>query len=474
MDSNSISKIEHKERFGPPLFNSFITTDFADAQTELVTPVFTDHNELISFLRSLHKFALDRMSEEYFWPFSIPSGNILSSDIKIANFGNTNKANFKEIYRKGLSNRYGKAMQAISGVHFNFSLTESFWNFFSEGKDLRFRSNIYFRAIRNLQRYNWLILYLFGCSPIIGKELIDNKYDFSCIGRNEHLSEFSTSLRMSTMGYQAKSQSKLFISINSLDQYISDLKNATNTLSDKFASIDDLSSEKWKQLNANILQVEDEYYGISRPKSSSYENQRQISKLSNYGVDYIEFRALDLNPFSEVGICEKDLKFMEAFLIFCILDASPKINSSEFEETLKNTHDVSIFGRKKDLQLERNGQSITLFDWGAEILDKMSDLFLKVNQYQLDFEKYKKQLSNPELTLSGRFLSKKEELDKNFSELGEIMGKEHRNSILNQIHDDSISKIFETEAMNAERKFTKKELMSEKPFDDYLREFLSS
>ena len=99
MDSNSISKIEHKERFGPPLFNSFITTDFADAQTELVTPVFTDHNELISFLRSLHKFALDRMSEEYFWPFSIPSGNILSSDIKIANFGNTNKANFKEIYR---------------------------------------------------------------------------------------------------------------------------------------------------------------------------------------------------------------------------------------------------------------------------------------------------------------------------------------------------------------------------------------
>ena len=473
MRSDSISRIKHKEYFGSPLFNNFITTDFADAQTELVTPVFSDENELISFLEASHHFALNKMSDEYFWPFSIPSGKISSNDIKIATFGKSNKAKFKEIYRKGLSNRYGKAMQAISGIHFNFSLTENFWNLFTEGNETSFRTSMYFRTIRNIQRYNWLILYLFGCSPIIGKELIDDKYEFNQIGKNEYLSKYATSLRMSTMGYQAKSQSQLFISMNSLGQYISDLKTATTTLSEKFASIKGLSSNDWKQLNANILQVEDEYYGISRPKSSSDLNQRQISKLSDFGVEYIEFRALDLNPFSRVGICEKDLKFIEAFLIFCTLDSSPKVNLTEFKETLKNTHDVSIFGRKNNLLLERNGTSITMFDWGTEILGQMSSLFSKLDQYHLDFDKYKKQLSDPELTLSGRFLCMKMESGISFSDLGEEIGMNHKNSILNENNDASVMSVFEMEELDAESRLIKKEVMKEESFDDYLRQFLS-
>ena len=221
------------------------------------------------------------------------------------------------------------------------------------------------------------------------------------------------------------------------------------------------------------MQVEDEYYGISRPKSSSDLNQRQISKLSDFGVEYIEFRALDLNPFSRVGICEKDLKFMEAFLIFCTLDSSPKVNLTEFKETLKNTHDVSIFGRKNNLLLERNGTSITLSDWGTEILGQMSSLFSKLDQYHLDFDKYKKQLSDPELTLSGRFLCMKLESGISFSDLGEEIGMNHKNSILNENNDASMMSVFEMEELDAESRLIKKEVMKEESFDDYLRQFLS-
>ena len=140
---------------------------------------------------------------------------------------------------------------------------------------------------------------------------------------------------------------------------------------------------------------------------------------------------------------------------------------------MKNTHDVSIFGRKNNLLLERNGTSITLFDWGTEILGQMSSLFSKLDQYHLDFDKYKKQLSDPALTLSGRFLCMKVESGISFSDLGEEIGMNHKNSILNENNDASMMSVFEMEELDAESRLIKKEGMNEESFDDYLRQFLS-
>jgi glutamate--cysteine ligase len=222
-----VSLKSHKDLLGSPLFNKYITTDFADAQLELVTPPFSNNTHLVQFLDNLQHYVIHNIDEEYLWPFSIPAKTKNGSEITIANFGKSNKAYFKEIYRKGLAKRYGSTMQSISGVHFNYSFDSSFWKSLklnpNESDTKELKSKVYFRTLRNIQRYNWLILYLFGCSPIIGNDLVSKEYEFIKINNDEYYLPYATSIRMSSMGYQNISQSNLFISLNDINTYLKDL-----------------------------------------------------------------------------------------------------------------------------------------------------------------------------------------------------------------------------------------------------------
>ena len=47
--------------------------------------------------------------------------------IPIAQYGSSNLGKLKHVYRHGLWHRYGCTMQAIAGIHYNFSLPDALW-----------------------------------------------------------------------------------------------------------------------------------------------------------------------------------------------------------------------------------------------------------------------------------------------------------------------------------------------------------
>ena len=229
VSQSTISRKQHQESMGSPLCHRYITTDFSEAQLELITPPLIDKKKGLNFLENIHHFVSHKIEDEIIWPFSMPPFIKSDADIPIASYGSSNLALFKMAYRNGLSHRYGRTMQAISGIHFNYSLPEQIWksSLFTEEKAVskKLRANIYFRTLRNLHRMNWLILYLFGASPIVTKNFLSNKHKgFQKLDNHAYYLPYATSLRMSDLGYQNINQSNVTISLNSLQAYIADLE----------------------------------------------------------------------------------------------------------------------------------------------------------------------------------------------------------------------------------------------------------
>ena len=378
-DTALLSQSDHPKQLGSPLTNKYITTDFSEALLELITPPLIDKSAGLTFLDNMHHFVSHKIDDEVIWPFSMPPFVQLDNEIPIASYGSSNLALFKTAYRNGLSHRYGRTMQAIAGIHFNYSLPEKIWcsSLFTkeqiDSKELR--ANIYFRTLRNLHRMNWLVLYLFGASPIVSKNFLNNKQTgFQKLDSHSYYLPYATSLRMSDLGYQNVHQSKLAISLNSLEEYTFNLKLATETKCEDYQKIFQEAKEDYPQINSNILQIEDEYYAIARPKSSSDSNQRLTTKLNDTGVDYIELRSLDVNPFQRIGIDLDTVHFLEMFLIYCTLKSSPPIYSLEIEEIRQNDLLVATRGRESGLDLSKNQTKITLKNWANQILDEMMSI----------------------------------------------------------------------------------------------------
>ena len=296
-----ISQSDHPRNLGSALCNRFITIDFSEAQLELITPPIKGNTKSLSMLDDIHHFVSQNIEEELLWPLSMPPKIASEEDIPIGNFGSSNEGMFKHIYRLGLANRYGKGMQAISGFHFNYSLPDQIWNLLGTLDEIEMqsiRSKIYFNILKNIHRMNWLLIYLFGASPVIHKKLLkDRDKDFLKLDDEYFYLPYSTSLRMSEYGYSNIDRKKILISINTLKEYVSDLRLATQTLDEGYETFE---KNKNAQLNANILQIEAEYYAIARAKASQHKGSRMTSELINRGVEFIEIRSLDLNPFSRI------------------------------------------------------------------------------------------------------------------------------------------------------------------------------
>ena len=483
VNRSKISRTAHQESMGSPLCHKYITTDFSEAQLELITPPFIDKQKGLTFLENIHHFVSHQIEDEIIWPFSMPPFIESDSDVPIAMYGSSNLALFKRAYRNGLSHRYGRSMQAISGIHFNYSLPEQLWKslVFNAGEtsSKEVRANMYFRTLRNLHRMNWLVLYLFGASPVVSKNFIKNKLQGSKeLDNYSYYLPFATSLRMSDLGYQNINQSKLEISLNTLQEYIYGLRQATETKCDDFQKIDKEVIEDYPQINSNILQIEDEYYAVSRPKSSNLSNRRLTTKLDKIGVDYIELRSLDINPFQRVGIDLKTVHFLEVFLIYCSLSPSPLIKSDEIEEITKNDLMVATRGRKPGLNLNRRGQKISLKNWANQILDEMIALANWMNNETTDFsgiiQEFRTQTSNPELTLSAILLNKilSEKLD--FQELGRVIGNDYKNYYIKlEASKNSDWALLESESNQSKKSQEKIEQANHQHFEDYVKDYFT-
>ena len=474
----SISKLHHSSSLGSALCNKYITTDFSESLIELITPPKTNKDEGFFLLDDLHHYVERNIDKETLWPFSMPPYIDSEEDIRIANYGKSNDGLFKVLYRKGLSNRYGRLMQSIAGLHFNYSFSSHFWTLpiferYTTSKP-QLMEHIYMRAIRNINRLNWLILYFFGASPVISENFFSEEIPGLKRKNDFFYSQYATSFRMSSLGYQPVSQNNLKISFNSIDEYAKDLFMATNTISKDFQGISSLQNDEAKQINANILQIEDEYYSVARPKSNASNYKRMTSNLLKFGIDYIELRSLDLDPFSRTGIKRETIDFLEIFLIFCALSPSSQINSYERNQIKHNEQLVSLDGRKPGINLIRDEKEITIKDWANEILDGMEIVSDLLGKNRNIFNSYRSMARDPDKTLSGELLREMMQKNIGFHEMGGILASKYKQEYLSiKPSENENWRLIEDHCFKSIKKQEEIENNDSGTFEDYVKNYFS-
>ncbi|RMH40897.1 MAG: glutamate--cysteine ligase [Gammaproteobacteria bacterium] len=383
--AGDIAKTPHPESLGPALTHPYITLDYAETLPELITPPFVDDvNGLLEFLANLHIWFYQaiRPQGEILWNGSMPACIPSEQDIVIARFGRSNIARMKEIYRTGLGYRYGKTMQMIAGVHYNLSIDDDFWRWrypaMSEAPFSSVRSHGYMGLIRNFLRHQWLLVYLFGASPSICQSFLKERPSrLARLSESTRYGTYATSLRMSDIGYVNNAQTALNISYNSVDTYIAGLEAAIRTPEPLYQKIGVVVDGEYRQLNANILQIENEFYASVRPKRTVRSGERPAKALTRAGVEYVEVRALDLNPFAPLGISKAQVLFLDCFLLWCALNDSPALSCREIGENKDNLRRVVESGRQEELTLWRENREVRLVEEGQRIFDEL----LKVAEY---------------------------------------------------------------------------------------------
>jgi len=419
-DHGLIAQTPHPAALGSALTHPYITTDYSEALMEFITPPFADIKQTLAYMHQIHQFVYPHLHEEMLLATSMPCGIDGDLSVPIAQYGSSNIGKMKTVYRKGLWRRYGRTMQAIAGIHFNYSVPEALWPvlYQNNGPDCsleEFISNSYFGLIRNFQRQGWLILYLFGASPAICKSFFNSRPqlmdDFEEFDVHTVYHPYATSLRMSDIGYKSKNQAGLKIDYNSLAGYVQSLTEAINTPFPEYENIGVKVDGQYLQLNANILQIENEFYSTMRPKQIAKSGEKPTLALKRRGVLYVEMRSLDLNLFNPIGIEESTARFIEAFLLNCLLHDSPQQGDEEFQINNSNQLLVANQGRKPGLMLNKNGEAISLHDWAQQILHTMQPICALLDQgsidrpYQLALQQQLAMVDNPALTPSARIMA---------------------------------------------------------------------
>ncbi len=436
--AGTIARTPHPAALGSALTHPWITTDYSEALLEFITPPHANTADTLGFLDDIHRFAYHQLDNELLWATSMPCIVGGNDSIPIAEYGSSNVGFMKHVYRRGLDWRYGRAMQAISGIHFNYSFSRDFLQALqaAEGDnrpEQDYRSDAYFRLIRNFQRYGWLVPYLFGASPAVcssftqGQELGFESFDGHTL-----YEPYGTSLRMSDIGYKNKAQAGLKISYNDLDSYVDTLTRAISTPDADYARIGTVVDGEWRQLNTNILQIENEYYSFIRPKAVARSGEKPTLALRRAGVEYVEIRALDLNPFEPTGIGERHLVFLEGFLLFCLLQDSPVISPKEQAGINANQGLVARHGRDPELRLHRgDGERVPLRTWASELFDTLQGPMELLDQlrpgqpYRQALAYYRRSVDDAEQTPSARVLREMRERGEHFIEFALRVSRQH-------------------------------------------------
>lgn len=481
----NIAQTPHPMALGSALTHPFITTDYSEALLELITPPLTSTRKVRECLSHIHQFVYANLSDEMLWATSMPCLIAGESSIPIAYYGTSNVGKMKHVYRRGLAYRYGRSMQAIAGVHFNYSLPQDFWPLFKQlEKDDRelqdFISDSYFGLIRNFQRLGWLIPYLFGASPAVCKSFFMDGPDWlQEFDPHTYFNPYATSLRMSDIGYKNKAQDSLNISYNNLEQYVYGLTRAIETPLSEYEEIGVVVDGEYRQLNPNILQIENEYYSFVRPKQVAKSGEKPTLALKRRGVQYVEVRALDVDLFDPVGINENQIRFMEVFLIFCLLKESPPISADEQREINQNQQTVACCGRTPSLKLAKDGSSINLLQWAREIhaemmpIAELLDLAETERAYSRAVEAELPAIEDSELTPSARVLRGMRDNKQTFFHFAMEMCEQHCRQYQQSKMPPERAAFFRKEAEESKKRQCEIERDDNISFEQYLQQYFA-
>ncbi len=378
----------HPQALGSALTHPQITTDYSESLLEFITPAEPDVAQTLADLEQIHRYAYSQLGDELLWSPSMPCPLPSEADIPIARYGSSNIGRLKYVYRQGLALRYGKSMQCIAGIHYNFSLPEAVWPLLQaldgDQQSARdYQSARYIGLIRNFRRASWLLMYLFGASPALDSGFLRGRaHQLEQFDEHTLYLPYATSLRMSDLGYQSSAQSGLTPCYDNLSSYTYSLRKAVATPYPAYAEIGTQKNGEWLQLNSNILQIENEYYSNIRPKRVTDSGERPVQALMARGVQYVEARCLDINPFLPLGIDLPEARFLDAFLLYCVLQDSPSIAEGECGACADNFLKVVKEGRRPGLELQRNGEPVSLQAWASEVLDNILPLAKLLDQSQ--------------------------------------------------------------------------------------------
>jgi glutamate--cysteine ligase len=353
----------HPQPLGSALTHPHITTDYSEAQVELITGVHETPETCLEELLHIHQFTYRALGDEMLWVSSMPCNLPADENIPIGRYGSSNVGRAKSVYRMGLAHRYGRRMQTISGIHYNWSLPG-------------LSNDQYFALIRNFRRHAFLLLYLFGASPAVCSSFVAGRqHELQTLANGTMYMPHGTSLRMGRLGYQSEAQASLAVSYNGLDGYAASLHEALTKAYPAYESIGIMNpGGEYNQLATSLLQIENEFYGTIRPKRVIRPGERPLHALRERGVEYVEVRLLDLNPFVSTGITAQTLRFLDVFLLHCLLSDSPHDTPQEIAALGRNQHKTAAFGREPGLTLERGGRDVALTEWGAELVGSFAPI----------------------------------------------------------------------------------------------------
>ena len=483
----SVSLSPHPVPLGAALTHPHITTDYSEALLELITPALSDESKMLGFLTDLHKYVYANINDELLLAASMPIGDL--GEIPIARYGSSNVGRMKHLYRQGLSHRYGRCMQVIAGIHFNYSLPEAFWPHYQHvmkfAGDLQsFTAHAYMGMIRNLQRYGWLIPYLFGSSPVVSKSFMDSRNSaysatLEKFDETSYYKPFATSLRMSELGYASPVQAMFHISFNSLDEYIGDLSRATSIPYLDYERVGTKVGDQYRQLNTNFLQIENEYYTSVRPKQVTRPNERPLQALRSRGIQYIEVRSLDIDVFEPAGISIDTARFLEAFSLLCLFSQSPTHDLKKYEEINNNALSVANKGRDPALKLVNNGREVLLQDWALMLCEQMQEICEVLDNgnsdkpYTRALHKQTEAIRHPDLTSSARMLAVMRDQKLSITDLVLQKSREYKSYFQNSGLDALIKKDLDLQVEASIEQQERLNNATEIPFDKYLSNYFS-
>jgi len=477
----NLSSNPHPDFLGSKLCHPTITADFSEAQPELITPVSQSIDQTLKTLNDTHRFIYSGLHDEILWSASMPCVLNGDSNIPLARYGNSNLGNLKTTYRNGLGNRYGRSMQTICAVHYNFSFSDRLWQELAAIENTvntsSYRTRRYFDLMRNFRRFSWLAIYLMGSSPAVcnsfvkGREHNLEKFDEGCL-----YLPGATSLRSGNLGYQSDAQSdSINICYNSLENYVSNLVDAVVTPYGPYTKIGTIRDDEYLQINDCVLQSEAEFYTTIRAKRVPPKGANFLQVLLEEGVEYIEVRLLDVNPFEPLGIGADTIQFLDTLLLYCLLIDSPVHDDPLCQAVKTNLNEVVHHGRESATQLVDQGTHRSLDHWGAEILNDLLLTAGKLDQmagndsHRTTIQLQQQKLVDPELTPSGRILKDMKSESIPFFRFAMNKAISHKNHFLDQPLTKQEQDYFAEIAENSIRDQRYIEQADTEDFDTYLK-----
>lgn len=438
------AKSFHPAKLGSKLTHPYITTDYSENLLELITEPKTTIKDALNMLRELHVLVHRSLeNDEMMWPLSMPCMLSNDEDIPLANYGTSNIGQLKTLYRSGLGVRYGRKMQTIAGLHYNLSVGDDLfavWAKHEERDDLQaFKNEKYLGLIRNFKRLTPLILYLLGASPSVCRcFLTGRKHDLIPLTDSgcTYYKPNATSLRMGKLGYTNSVQEDLDIRYNDLDEYILGLRRAIGTPFAAFSEIGvDDKDGRPIQINDHILQIENEFYSPIRPKQVTKSGETPTQALESRGIAYVEFRAIDLDPYSDIGITTATACFLEIVALYCLLSPSPKLLPDEEKLLSLNVDKVVNEGRDKHVNIVTLSGEQNLGVWITDMLNQMQgiadafDEYHGGNDYRLALSLMQGMANNPNFTPSAQVISDSQRLGSTW-QLGQMLAQKHHQELL--------------------------------------------